>query len=141
MGSILLIFTVLSLAKVWAAGALGATAGLNFYGSQDAPTSSADAKSARVNPNTNAAAGFGADPSAAMRSQLQILDRAAAQVRPQEQQAIEQRNESGQTIIAARDRRAIAILPAYVRDAPAPQHTSVFPGPKRLAAFCGFVLI
>jgi hypothetical protein len=84
MGSILLIFTVLSLAKV-SGCTFGAAARLNFYGSQNAPTSSAHAKSARVNPNTNAAAGFGADHSAAMRSQLQILDRAAAQLRWQEQ--------------------------------------------------------
>jgi hypothetical protein len=60
----------------------GTTARLNFYGSQDAPTSSAHAKSAcSQSKYINAAAGFDADHSAAMRSQLQILDRAISRLR------------------------------------------------------------
>jgi hypothetical protein len=118
MGSILLIFTVLSLAKV-SGCAFGAAARLNFYGSQNAPTSSAHAKSARVNqipmqrqdlaPITQRRCDRNCRYSTALRRSFGGKNNKRST----------SWNESGQTIIAARDRRAVAVLPAYVYEAPA----------------------
>jgi hypothetical protein len=60
-------------------------------------------------------------------AQAQMFDGAPPQPRWQKKQTIEQRNEFSQAIIAAHDRRAVAVHPAFVHGAPPPTRASVFP--------------